>query len=42
MTDMAATTKRGEKLIGVHFNNPAPVIQLLELVKTIMTSQETV
>ena len=42
VTDMAAATKRGDKLIGMHFHNPAPVMQLLELVKTIMTSQETV
>lgn len=42
VTDMAAATKRGDKLIGMHFHNPAPVMQLLELVKTIMTSPETV
>jgi len=42
VTDMAAATKRGDRLIGMHFHNPAPVMQLLELVKTIMTSEETV
>jgi len=42
VTDMAAATKRGDKLIGMHFHNPAPVMQLLELVRTIMTSPETV
>ena len=42
VTDMAVATKRGDKLIGMHFHNPAPVMQLLELVKTIMTSPETV
>jgi 3-hydroxybutyryl-CoA dehydrogenase len=42
VTDMAAATKRPEKLIGMHFHNPAPVMQLLELVRTIMTSQETI
>ena len=42
VTDMAAATKRPDKLIGIHFHNPAPVMQLLELVKTIMTSQETI
>jgi 3-hydroxybutyryl-CoA dehydrogenase len=41
VTDMAAATGRGDKLIGMHFHNPAPVMQLLELVRTIMTSQET-
>jgi len=42
VTDMAAATKRGDKLMGVHFHNPAPVMQLLELVKTIMTSLDTI
>ncbi len=42
VTDMAAATKRPEKLIGMHFHNPAPVMQLLELVRTIMTSEETI
>jgi 3-hydroxybutyryl-CoA dehydrogenase len=42
VTDMAAATKRPDKLLGMHFHNPAPVMQLLELVKTIMTSEETV
>ena len=42
VTDMAAATKRSPKLLGIHFHNPAPVMQLLELVKTIMTSDETI
>lgn len=42
VTDMAVATKRGDKVMGMHFHNPAPVMQLLELVKTIMTSQETI
>jgi 3-hydroxybutyryl-CoA dehydrogenase len=42
VTDMAVATNRGDKLIGMHFHNPAPVMQLLELVRTIMTSQETI
>jgi 3-hydroxybutyryl-CoA dehydrogenase len=42
ITDMAAATKRGDRLIGMHFHNPAPVMQLLELVKTIMTGDETI
>ena len=42
VTDMAAATKRGDKLLGMHFHNPAPVMQLLELVRTIMTSEETI
>jgi len=42
VTDMAAATKRGDKLLGMHFHNPAPVMRLLELVQTIMTSEETI
>jgi len=42
VTDMAAATKRPDKLLGMHFHNPAPVMQLLELVRTIMTSEETI
>jgi 3-hydroxybutyryl-CoA dehydrogenase len=42
VTDMAVATKRPDKLLGMHFHNPAPVMQLLELVRTIMTSQETI
>ena len=42
VTDMSAATKRGDKLLGMHFHNPAPVMRLLELVRTIMTSEETI
>ena len=42
VTDMAVATKRQDKVLGMHFHNPAPVMQLLELVKTIMTSEETI
>ncbi|MBN1102925.1 MAG: 3-hydroxyacyl-CoA dehydrogenase family protein [Deltaproteobacteria bacterium] len=42
VTDMAVASQRGDRLIGMHFHNPAPVMQLLELVRTIMTSRETV
>ncbi|BBO85989.1 3-hydroxyacyl-CoA dehydrogenase family protein [Desulfosarcina ovata] len=42
VTDMAAAVKRGDKLLGVHFHKPAPVMRLLELVRTIMTSTETI
>lgn len=42
ITDMSVATKRGDRLMGMHFHNPAPVMQLLELVKTIMTSNETI
>ncbi|MBW1997102.1 MAG: methyltransferase domain-containing protein [Deltaproteobacteria bacterium] len=42
VTDMAAATRRGDRLLGMHFHNPAPVMKLLELVRTIMTSEETI
>jgi 3-hydroxybutyryl-CoA dehydrogenase len=40
--DMAMATKRAEKVVGLHFFNPAPVMKLLEIVKTIATSDETI
>jgi 3-hydroxybutyryl-CoA dehydrogenase len=42
VTDMAAAVRRGDRLLGMHFHNPAPVMKLLELVRTIMTSEETI
>jgi 3-hydroxybutyryl-CoA dehydrogenase len=42
VTDMAMATNRRDKVMGMHFHNPAPVMQLLELVKTIMTSEEVI
>ena len=41
VTDVAAVTKRPDKVLGCHFFNPVPVMQLLEIVKTIITSQAT-
>jgi 3-hydroxybutyryl-CoA dehydrogenase len=40
--DMAVMTKRPDKVLGLHFFNPAPVMKLLEVVKTIATSGEVV
>jgi 3-hydroxybutyryl-CoA dehydrogenase len=40
--DMAMATKRPDKVLGLHFFNPAPVMRLLEIVKTIATSDETI
>ncbi|WP_175476359.1 3-hydroxyacyl-CoA dehydrogenase family protein [Syntrophus gentianae] len=42
VTDMAVATKRGGKVMGIHFHNPAPVMQLCELVKTVMTDEATI
>jgi 3-hydroxybutyryl-CoA dehydrogenase len=39
--EMAVVTKRPDKVIGLHFFNPAPIMKLLEIVKTIATSDET-
>jgi len=39
--DMAKATNRPEKVLGMHFFNPVPVMRLLELVKTLLTSDET-
>jgi len=41
ITDMAIATKRPGKVVGIHFHNPAPVMTVLEIVKTIVTSGET-
>ncbi|MER2598913.1 MAG: 3-hydroxybutyryl-CoA dehydrogenase [Caldilineales bacterium] len=38
---IAAATGRGDKVIGMHFFNPVPVMQLVEYVPSIMTSPET-
>ncbi|MDW8003033.1 MAG: 3-hydroxyacyl-CoA dehydrogenase family protein, partial [Deltaproteobacteria bacterium] len=42
VTDMAVATKRPERVIGMHFHNPAPVMQLLEIVRTILTGEEVI
>jgi len=39
--DVAAVTKRPDMVLGCHFFNPVPLMKLLELVKTITTSKET-
>ena len=40
--DMAMVTKRADKVLGIHFFNPVPVMKLVEVVKTITTSSETI
>jgi 3-hydroxybutyryl-CoA dehydrogenase len=41
ITEMASATQRGDRVLGIHFFNPVPVMPLLELVRTILTSDET-
>ena len=38
---IGAQTKRPDKVIGMHFMNPVPVMKLVELIKGLATSQET-
>ena len=40
--DMAMVTKRADRVLGIHFFNPVPVMKLVEIVKTIATSSETI
>ncbi|RKH48934.1 3-hydroxyacyl-CoA dehydrogenase family protein [Corallococcus llansteffanensis] len=41
ITRIAAATKRPESVIGMHFMNPVPVMQLVELIRGAATSDET-
>lgn len=41
ITKIAAATKRPEKVIGMHFMNPVPVMKLIEIIRGYSTSDET-
>ncbi len=41
ITRLAAATKRPDRFIGMHFMNPVPVMQLVEVIRGIATSDET-
>lgn len=41
ITEIASSVKRSDKVIGMHFFNPAPVMKLVEVIRGIATSDET-
>ncbi|HHV26515.1 3-hydroxybutyryl-CoA dehydrogenase [Anaerosalibacter bizertensis] len=41
ITEIASATNRPDKVIGMHFFNPVPVMKLIEVIKGIATSEET-
>jgi len=41
ITEVAAATKRPDKVIGMHFFNPAPIMKLVEIIRGMATSNET-
>jgi 3-hydroxybutyryl-CoA dehydrogenase len=41
LTRLAGATKRPEKVIGMHFMNPPPLMKLIEIVRAVQTSNET-
>lgn len=41
LVKMASVTKRPTQVVGVHFFNPVPVLPLVEIVESLLTSQET-
>lgn len=41
ITELAATTGRADKVIGMHFFNPVPVMKLCEIIRGLATSDET-
>ncbi len=40
ITEIAAVTKRAEKVIGMHFMNPVPVMKLVEIIRGLATTDE--
>jgi 3-hydroxybutyryl-CoA dehydrogenase len=41
ITEIAGITKRADRIIGMHFMNPVPMMKLVEVIRGIATSQET-
>lgn len=42
ITEMAAATKRPERVLGLHYFNPVPIMKLVEIVRGYLTSEATV
>jgi 3-hydroxybutyryl-CoA dehydrogenase len=42
ITEIGAATKRPDKVVGMHFFNPVPIMKLVEVIKGMSTSDETV
>ncbi len=42
ITELAVQTKRPDRVIGMHFFNPAPVLKLVEVVRTVVTDPEVI
>ncbi len=41
LTRIASETKRPEKVIGMHFMNPVPIMKLVEIIRALQTNEET-
>jgi len=41
IAEMAAATQRADRFVGLHFFNPVPLMALVEVVRTVTTSEET-